>query len=68
MNVTLMLELYRRAAVDEHYANFGLYGDPTGVGAPGVPINAVPGGPGVDNRFQSPGMPRSFFGGARISF
>jgi iron complex outermembrane receptor protein len=53
---------------DERYATFGLYGDPTGVGAPGVPPNALPGGPGVDNRFQSPGMPRSFFGGARISF
>ena len=52
----------------ERYATFGLYSDPTGVGAPGLPPNAVSGSPGVDNRFQSPGIPRSFFGGARISF
>jgi len=53
---------------DQRYSTFGLYSDPTGVGAPGVPPNAQPNGPGVDNRFQSPGMPRSFFGGARFSF
>ncbi|MGO9934498.1 MAG: TonB-dependent receptor [Steroidobacteraceae bacterium] len=54
--------------LDARYATYGLYSDPTGVGAPGVPANAQSNGPGVDNRFQSPGMPRSFFGGARISF
>jgi iron complex outermembrane receptor protein len=53
---------------DERYSTFGLYSNPTGVGAPGVPRNADSNGPGVDNRFQSPGMPRSFFGGVRISF
>ena len=54
---------------DKHYANFGLFGDPTGVGAPGVPADAA--GPlenGVNPRFQSPGMPRAFFGGVRVSF
>ena len=54
---------------DKRYANFGLFGDPTGVGAPGVPAGAD--GPldnGVDPRFQSPGMPRAFYGGARLSF
>ena len=53
---------------DEHYSTYGLFSDPTGVGAPGVPPNAQSNGPGVDNRFQSPGMPRSYFGGVRISF
>jgi iron complex outermembrane recepter protein len=53
---------------DERYSTFGLYSNPTGVGAPGIPPNADSNAPGVDNRFQSPGMPRSFFGGVRISF
>ena len=53
---------------DERYSTFGLYSDPTGVGAPGVPLDAVPHGPGVDNRFQSPGMPRAYFGGVKIRF
>jgi iron complex outermembrane receptor protein len=54
--------------LSERYSTYGLYGDPAGVGAPGVPPNAAANGPGVDNRFQSPGMPRSYFGGVRISF
>jgi iron complex outermembrane receptor protein len=53
---------------DERYSTFGLYGDPTGVGAPGVPAGATSNDPGVDNRFQSPAMPRAYFGGVRISF
>jgi iron complex outermembrane receptor protein len=53
---------------DERYSTFGLFGDPTGVGAPGVPPNADSNAPGVDNRFQSPGMPRSYFAGVRVSF
>jgi iron complex outermembrane receptor protein len=52
----------------ERYSTFGLYSDPTGVGAPGVPAGAQSNAPGVDNRFQSPGMPRSYFGGVRLSF
>jgi len=31
-------------------------------------MNADSNAPGVDNRFQSPGLPRSHFGGVRISF
>ena len=54
--------------LDERYSTFGLFSDPTGVGAPGVPPNADANGPAVDNRFQSPGMPRAFFGGVKISF
>jgi iron complex outermembrane recepter protein len=53
---------------DERYSTYGLYSDPTGVGAPGVPSNAAANDPSVDNRFQSPGMPRAYFAGARISF
>ena len=52
---------------DERYSTFGLFSDPTGVGAPGVPPNAGSNDPGVDNRFQSPGMPRAYFGGVKIT-
>jgi len=50
---------------DAHYATFGIFGDPTGVGAPGIP---PAGAPGVDNRFVSPGAPLSVFGGVRVKF
>jgi iron complex outermembrane receptor protein len=53
---------------DERYSTLGLFGDPTGVGAPGVPPDAGSNDPGVDNRFQSPGMPRAYFGGVKIRF
>jgi iron complex outermembrane recepter protein len=53
---------------DERYSTFGLFGDPTGVNAPGVPAGAGSNDPGVDNRFQSPGMPRAYFGGVRVTF
>ena len=51
---------------DARYATFGLFSDPTGVGAPGIPSMAPSNAPGVDNRFQSPAMPRAFFGGVKI--
>jgi iron complex outermembrane recepter protein len=53
---------------DRHYTTYGIFGDPTGVGAPGVPADGVFGDPDVDPRFQSPAMPRSYFGGVKISF
>ncbi|HME38081.1 MAG TPA: TonB-dependent receptor [Steroidobacteraceae bacterium] len=53
---------------DARYSTYGLFSDPTGVGAPGIPANANSNDPRVDNRFQSPAMPRSYFGGIRISF
>ena len=53
---------------DERYTTFGLYSDPTGVNAPGVPPGADSNGPGVDNRFQSPAMPFAVFGGVRWKF
>ncbi len=53
---------------DKRYANYGLYGDPTGVNAPGIPTTAGSNDPGVDNRFQNPAAPRSVFGGMRLTF
>jgi iron complex outermembrane receptor protein len=55
-------------ALDAQYATFGVLGDPTGIGAPGIPANAVTNGPGVDNRFESPAPPISAFGGVRLRF
>ncbi|HEY3916208.1 MAG TPA: TonB-dependent receptor [Stellaceae bacterium] len=53
---------------DVRYATFGQYGDPTGIGTPGIPAGAVTNGPGVDNRFQSPGAPIAAFAGIRAQF
>ena len=53
---------------DRRYSTYGIFGDPTGVGAPGVPPDGVFGDPDVDPRFQSPAMPRAYFGGVKISF
>jgi iron complex outermembrane receptor protein len=55
-------------ATNNRYATFGVLGDPTGVGAPGIPPDAVTNGPGVDNRFESPAAPISAFGGVRVRF
>lgn len=54
--------------LDNHYSTFGVYGDPTGVNAPGVPAGAVTNGPGVDNRFYGPAPPIAVYGGVRIRF
>jgi iron complex outermembrane receptor protein len=53
---------------DRRYSTYGILGDPTGVGAPGVPADGVFGDPDVDPRFQSPAMPRAYFGGVKLSF
>jgi iron complex outermembrane recepter protein len=53
---------------DRHYSTYGILGDPTAVGAPGVPADGVFGDADVDPRFQSPAMPRSYFGGLKVSF
>jgi len=55
-------------AFDARYATYGLFADPTGVGAPGIPAHAGPNDPRVDNRFESPAAPRALFGGIKISF
>ena len=53
---------------DRRYSTYGILGNPTGVGAPGVPAEGKSGDPDVDPRFQSPAMPRAYFGGLKISF
>lgn len=53
---------------DRHYSTFGTFGNPTGVGAPGIPVGSAFGDPNVDPRFQSPAMPRAYFGGVKLSF
>jgi iron complex outermembrane receptor protein len=50
------------------YATYGVYSDPTGIGAPGIPVTGVTNGPGVDNRFLSPAYPFAIYGGVRITF
>jgi iron complex outermembrane receptor protein len=55
-------------ALNAQYETFGVLGDPTGIGAPGIPANGVTNGPGVDNRFESPAPPISAFGGVRLRF
>ncbi len=54
--------------LDGSYATFGLYGDPTGIGAPGIPAGAGTNDPRVDNRFQSPAAPRAYLAGIRVNF
>ena len=54
--------------LDERYSTVGIFSDPTGVNAPGIPAGANSNDPRVDHRFQSLGMPRAFFGGVRLSF
>jgi iron complex outermembrane recepter protein len=68
--VSKQIELFANVQnlFDARYSTLGLFGDPTGVNAPGVPPGAKSNDPGVDNRFQSPGMPRAYFGGVRVSF
>jgi len=51
---------------DVKYANYGILGDPTGVGAPGIPAGSTTNGAGVDNRFQSPAAPFAVFAGVRL--
>jgi hypothetical protein len=53
--LTNHLELFGRIenALGARYATFGVLGDPTGAGAPGVPKTGI----GVDPRFESPATP-----------
>jgi outer membrane receptor protein involved in Fe transport len=59
-HVELFLQIFN--VLDARYGTFGVLGDPTGVGAPGVP----PGPGGVDYRFESPAAPRSVLSGVRL--
>jgi len=54
--------------LNARYASFAQFGDPTGVGAPGIPPGAVTNGAGVDNRFLAPGAPIAVYGGIRMRF
>jgi iron complex outermembrane receptor protein len=64
------VELFAQIAnlLDRKYATWGILSDPTGVGAAGIPPDAVTNGPGVDNRFLSPAAPIEVFGGVRMNF
>jgi iron complex outermembrane receptor protein len=64
------LEIYANVQnlFDARYASYGLFGDPTGVGAPGIPRDGASNDPRVDNRFQNPAAPRTVFGGIRLAF
>jgi iron complex outermembrane receptor protein len=53
---------------DRRYSTFGILGDPTGVGAQGVPGSGMLGAADVDPQFQSPAMPRAYFAGIKITF
>ncbi|MGH8206597.1 MAG: TonB-dependent receptor, partial [Steroidobacteraceae bacterium] len=54
--------------LDATYATYGIYSDPTGVGAPGIPAGASTNGPGVDNRFESPAAPFAAYAGVRVKW
>ncbi|HEV2700429.1 MAG TPA: TonB-dependent receptor [Steroidobacteraceae bacterium] len=51
---------------DRKYATWGILSDPTGINAPGIAPDGVSNGPGVDNRFLSPGAPIEVFAGIRL--
>jgi iron complex outermembrane receptor protein len=57
-----------RNVLAKRYATYGIYSDPTGIGAPGIPPGTAANDAGVDNRFQSPAAPRSVFAGVRVTF
>lgn len=66
LNLTRRLSLFVMVdnAFNARYATFGVLGDPTGIGAPGVPADGV----GVNPRFQSPAAPISAHGGVKLRF
>ncbi len=51
-------------AFNAHYGTYAIFGDPTGINAPGVPTN----GTGVDPRFISPAPPIGLIAGIRAKF
>jgi iron complex outermembrane recepter protein len=68
--VTVNIELFANLqnALNARYATLAALGNPTGLGAPGIPAGAVANGPGVDNRFLGPAPPIAVFGGVRVRF
>ncbi|MCX7055825.1 MAG: TonB-dependent receptor, partial [Proteobacteria bacterium] len=65
LSATMSLYGSVQNALGARYSTFGLYGDPTGLGVPGVPADGMA---GVDTRFQSPASPAAVFAGVRIRF
>ncbi|HXQ30602.1 MAG TPA: TonB-dependent receptor [Steroidobacteraceae bacterium] len=61
------VELFARIlnATNSQYATVGLYADPTGVGAPGIPPGPSS-DPRIDHRFVSPAAPLSVVAGLRL--
>ncbi|HEV2334143.1 MAG TPA: TonB-dependent receptor, partial [Stellaceae bacterium] len=68
--MTTHIELFANLqnALNARYATFAAFGNPTGIGVPGVPASAVTNAPGVDNRFLGPAPPIAIFGGVRVRF
>jgi iron complex outermembrane recepter protein len=69
-SITRNFEIFAgiRNLLNAHYNTFGAFGDPTGVGAPGIAADAASNDPRIDNRFVMPAPPLSIFGGIRIRF
>ena len=69
-NATADVEMFVSATnlLNARYATFGIFGDPAGVGAPGVPSGAAGSAGAIDNRFQSPAAPFGAFAGVRVRF
>ncbi len=65
----LHLEVFASVSnlLNRKYATWGILSDPTGIGAPGIPRDAVTNGPGVNNRFLSPAAPFEAFAGVRLT-
>jgi outer membrane receptor protein involved in Fe transport len=55
-------------ALNRRYATFGVLGDPTGIGAPGIPSGASVDDPRVDPRFIGPAAPLSVRLGIQIRY
>ena len=69
-SITKHVEIFAgiQNVLNTRYETLGQFGDPTGIGTPGVPADGVTNGPGVDNRFVSPAAPISASGGVRVKF
>lgn len=53
--------------LDARYSTYGILGNPAGIGAPGIAVDTIANGPGVDNRFQSPAAPTAAYLGVRLT-
>jgi len=62
------VEMYASVVIllNRDHATFGELGHRTGIGVPGIPVDAETNDPRVDNRLLSPAPPFSVFGGLRV--